>query len=473
MPAPSRAAVCASTTTSPPRASGAIAARPATAGPASTSMRRMRGSPTEKRRNDPVATTTLTAGGAAPSRRRATIACCIARPQRSALVPSSASKQHAIASPSNSTTLPPARSTSVISGAYTRSRTAATSSAPRWGPCRCARASVSGVKPDTSASSTEPCRLSAGVTPLTIALRTSAGTNVARLDSIPIGACTVGVSRATRAWTTIALCTTTHSRCDRLHGARPRRASTVTSMLTDTEARTAVAPSASLHRLHEPRIGAVEIRVLGEVEAVGPCGVFALGRTRPGALLAMLVIHAGECVPVDRLVEELWSEESAARGAKRVQVNVLRLRRGLARVTPELDPGALVRTGSHGYSLVHRSGGVAPQGIDVADDDAATPGLDPAELAQQPHRLGDGLTRRRRPRGELLLRQGERHLDPVLAVLAEALAHLHQPAGDTADDVVAGELQARLVGGLEAIDEHEHEVHRRARVALEELPERG
>jgi DNA-binding SARP family transcriptional activator len=132
-------------------------------------------------------------------------------------------------------------------------------------------------------------------------------------------------------------------------------------MLTDTEARAAVASSASLRRLHEPRARAVEIRVLGEVEAVGPCGRFVPGRTRPGALLAMLVIHAGECVPVDRLVEELWSEESPARGAKRVQVNVLRLRRGLAGVAPELDPGALVRTGSHGYALE-----IDPDSLDAA-----------------------------------------------------------------------------------------------------------
>ncbi len=122
-------------------------------------------------------------------------------------------------------------------------------------------------------------------------------------------------------------------------------------MLTDTKALAAVAPTASLHRLHAPPAGAIEIRVLGEVEAAGPCGAFTPGRARPGALLAMLVIHAGECVPVDRLVEELWSTESPARGAKRVQVNVLRLRRGLARVAPQLDPGTLIRTGSHGYSL--------------------------------------------------------------------------------------------------------------------------
>jgi DNA-binding SARP family transcriptional activator len=142
---------------------------------------------------------------------------------------------------------------------------------------------------------------------------------------------------------------------------RQWRAITVTPMLTDTEARSAVAPFASLRSLHAPRAGALEIRVLGEVEAVSRCGTFAPGRARPGALLAMLVIHAGECVPVDRLVDELWSAESPARGAKRVQVNVLRLRRGLAQVAPEVEPGALIRTRSHGYSLE-----IDPDSLDAA-----------------------------------------------------------------------------------------------------------
>jgi DNA-binding SARP family transcriptional activator len=103
---------------------------------------------------------------------------------------------------------------------------------------------------------------------------------------------------------------------------------------------------------HETRgSGAVALRVLGEVEAIGERGTFSPGGARPGAVLALLVIHAGESVSVDRMMEELWTAASPMPGAKRVQVNVLRLRRGLAGVAPSLDPAALVRTRSRGYSL--------------------------------------------------------------------------------------------------------------------------
>jgi DNA-binding SARP family transcriptional activator len=116
----------------------------------------------------------------------------------------------------------------------------------------------------------------------------------------------------------------------------------------------------SIQRHHAP---ALAIRVLGGVEAVGPLGTFAPGGARPGAVLAMLVIHAGECVSVDRLVDELWTAESvasAASAAKRLQVNVLRLRRGVVRVAPDVNAAAIVRTSSCGYALQ-----VEPDAIDA------------------------------------------------------------------------------------------------------------
>jgi DNA-binding SARP family transcriptional activator len=97
--------------------------------------------------------------------------------------------------------------------------------------------------------------------------------------------------------------------------------------------------------------GAIALRVLGEVELAGPRGTFSPGSARPGALLALLAIHAGECVPVDRLIDELWTSDARSSAVKRVQVNVLRLRRALGAVAPDVDPAALVRTGARGYSL--------------------------------------------------------------------------------------------------------------------------
>jgi DNA-binding SARP family transcriptional activator len=90
--------------------------------------------------------------------------------------------------------------------------------------------------------------------------------------------------------------------------------------------------------VHRDDAPALAIRVLGAVEAIGPFGTLAPDGA--GAVLAVLVVHALGCVPVDRLVDELWSAESAesgAPGAKRVQVNVLRLRRALVRTAPDVN----------------------------------------------------------------------------------------------------------------------------------------
>jgi DNA-binding SARP family transcriptional activator len=112
-----------------------------------------------------------------------------------------------------------------------------------------------------------------------------------------------------------------------------------------------VSPLVSLHGIRPSGAPDITLHVLGEVEAVGPCGRFAPGRTRPGALLAMLAVHAGECVAVDRIIDELWPTQAVAPGVKRVQVNVVRLRRALAQVAPGGDPAAVIRTRSCGYML--------------------------------------------------------------------------------------------------------------------------
>jgi DNA-binding SARP family transcriptional activator len=120
-------------------------------------------------------------------------------------------------------------------------------------------------------------------------------------------------------------------------------------MLLHTEADADVT---CLHRpIHPVDDATIVVRVLGEVEAVGPCGTFAARGARPGALLALLAIAGGAYVAVDRIIDELWATEPAARDVKRVQVNVLRLRRALARAAPALAAQQLVQTRVSGYSL--------------------------------------------------------------------------------------------------------------------------
>ena len=64
---------------------------------------------------------------------------------------------------------------------------------------------------------------------------------------------------------------------------------------------------------------------------------------KPRALLAVLLLHPGEVVSVDKLVDELWGEHPPPTAAKNVQGYVARLRR-------TLGDDALV-TKAPGYAL--------------------------------------------------------------------------------------------------------------------------
>ena len=71
----------------------------------------------------------------------------------------------------------------------------------------------------------------------------------------------------------------------------------------------------------------MEFRILGPLEVVRDGESVVLGATQQRALLAVLVLHRGEMVSIDRLVDELWGERASATAAKTVQVYVSRLRK--------------------------------------------------------------------------------------------------------------------------------------------------
>jgi ABC-type transport system substrate-binding protein/DNA-binding SARP family transcriptional activator/streptogramin lyase len=88
---------------------------------------------------------------------------------------------------------------------------------------------------------------------------------------------------------------------------------------------------------------ALEFRILGPFEIGRDGKLVALPAGKPRALLAVLLLHAGEVVSVDTLVDELWGEQPPATAAKNVQGYVARLRRALG-------DGVLV-TQAPGYAL--------------------------------------------------------------------------------------------------------------------------
>jgi DNA-binding SARP family transcriptional activator len=61
------------------------------------------------------------------------------------------------------------------------------------------------------------------------------------------------------------------------------------------------------------------------------------------AVLAILVLHAGEVVSADRLIDELWGDEPPPRAAKTVQVYVSRLRKVLTTVNGQIDDPIVTR----------------------------------------------------------------------------------------------------------------------------------
>src|SRR5829696_1573169 len=90
-------------------------------------------------------------------------------------------------------------------------------------------------------------------------------------------------------------------------------------------------------------VSPMELRILGTLEALDGGRELPLGGARQRAVLAILLLHRGEVVSVDRVVDELWGGRPPDTATKTVQVYVSRLRK-------ELGEGVLVTRGG-GYAL--------------------------------------------------------------------------------------------------------------------------
>ena len=87
----------------------------------------------------------------------------------------------------------------------------------------------------------------------------------------------------------------------------------------------------------------MDFRILGPLEVVVDAPV-KLGGAQQRALLALLLIHAGETLTTDRLVDELWGERPPPTAVKTVQVYISQLRKLLG--------AGRVERGGGGYRLV-------------------------------------------------------------------------------------------------------------------------
>jgi DNA-binding SARP family transcriptional activator/tetratricopeptide (TPR) repeat protein len=94
----------------------------------------------------------------------------------------------------------------------------------------------------------------------------------------------------------------------------------------------------------------MEFRILGPVEVLAEGRRLALPGSKQRALLAMLLLHRGETLGTERLIEELWGENPPAGADKALQVHISRLRKALIASAGE-DAAGLVVTRAHGYAL--------------------------------------------------------------------------------------------------------------------------
>ncbi|GHD26078.1 AfsR/SARP family transcriptional regulator [Streptomyces galbus] len=89
----------------------------------------------------------------------------------------------------------------------------------------------------------------------------------------------------------------------------------------------------------------MDVRLLGPVEVASEGRRLPLNGARPTAILAALVVHLGEVLSADRLVDLVWEEDPPATARALVASHVSGLRRALAGTEAE----HLVRTRSPGY----------------------------------------------------------------------------------------------------------------------------
>ncbi|NYE43720.1 AfsR/SARP family transcriptional regulator [Streptomyces fulvorobeus] len=89
----------------------------------------------------------------------------------------------------------------------------------------------------------------------------------------------------------------------------------------------------------------MDVRLLGPVEAVSGGHRIALNGAKPTAIFAALVVHLGEVLSVERLVDLVWEEEPPATARALVASHVSGLRRSLAGT----EGAEAIRTRSPGY----------------------------------------------------------------------------------------------------------------------------
>ena len=165
---------------------------------------------------------------------------------------------------------------------------------------------------------------------------------------------------------------------------------------------------------------ALDFRILGPLEVAEDGVVLRLGGRMQRAVLAALLLRAGQVVPVDRLVGDLYGDAAPATGAAQVRDHVSQLRKLLG------DGGALLETRSPGYILR-----VGPEQLDAERFERAVDEASAYDAEEAARRLRDALT----------LWRG-----PALADFADA--EFARPAVDRLEELHLVALERRIAAEL-------------------------
>jgi DNA-binding SARP family transcriptional activator/class 3 adenylate cyclase len=191
---------------------------------------------------------------------------------------------------------------------------------------------------------------------------------------------------------------------------------------------------------------AVQFRILGPLEVLDDHGrPLALGGAKQRALLAVLLLHAGQAVSADRLIDELWGEDPPETARSVLQVYVANLRKVLEPARPKRAAGGVLRTQAPGYLL-----DLGLEELDLArferlaaEGRAALAAGDPAKAARL---LAEAVG----------LWRGQTLTDVTLAASGQgAIARLEERRLTALEDRIEAELalgrHAELVGELQAL----------------------
>src|SRR5436305_14310155 len=95
----------------------------------------------------------------------------------------------------------------------------------------------------------------------------------------------------------------------------------------------------------------LSFRMLGGLDIALDGRPIVVAARRQRALLALLLIEAGNVVPVDRLIDQLWSEQPPAAASGTLQAYISHLRRILEPDRPARAPATVLVTKDPGYML--------------------------------------------------------------------------------------------------------------------------